>query len=441
MRGNDRGEGLTGNLVRQSLAGGADWSLRFLGGEYVFSGYAGGSHQQGSAASILRLQRSSARFFQRPDQDYVRLDPEATSLSGYTAGLSLARQSGTHWLWDVGVQTRSPGFDINDVGQVLTADDLAVSGRLTWRETQPSWLLRNYSLSLATQQTWNYGGVRTVSNVGLVANAMLPNFWQLSASTSYWPRHYSDSFTRGGPLIRTAQAQTLRVALSNNYAETTRWSVMAAGASDELGYWISTLSGSLSVQPVPSVSLSIEPVLNAHLDGPQYVGTFEGGREEMYGRHYVFATIRRQELALRLRASLYLTPDLSLEGYAEPFTSRGSYWGFGEPERPRALGLRRYGEVEGTSITRLESGGYRVADGNSSFLLEDPDYNVRSFRSNVVLRWEWRPGSTLFAVWQQDGFHPLAQGAALSPQGVFEALKAPGRHTFALKLSWWIPAS
>jgi hypothetical protein len=161
----------------------------------------------------------------------------------------------------------------------------------------------------------------------------------------------------------------------------------------------------------------------------------------MYGRHYVFATIRRQELALRLRASLYLTPDLSLEGYAEPFTARGRYWGFGEPERPRTLGLRRYGEVEGTSITRLESGGYRVVDGGSSFLLEEPDYNVRSFRSNVVLRWEWRPGSTLYAVWQQDGFQPLAQGAALSPQGVFEALKAPGRHTFALKLSWWIPVS
>jgi hypothetical protein len=99
------------------------------------------------------------------------------------------------------------------------------------------------------------------------------------------------------------------------------------------------------------------------------------------------------------------------------------------------LTLRRY-----DSSSRLADGGLELVDGGTTLRLDDPDFNLRSFRSNVVLRWEWRPGSTLFLVWQQDRSMGSAQGNPLSPRFLGDALTSPGGHTFALKLSWWFPA-
>lgn len=441
LRDNLGGEGRTGELVRQSYAGGVDWNLRFLQGEYVLAGHAGGSFKQGSAASILRLQRSSARFFQRPDQPHVRLDPQATSLAGYTGGLRLSRQSGTHWLWEVGTSVRTPGFEINDVGQLFSADDVDVEATLTWRETEPGPLLRGYSLSLNSTQTWNLGGVHTDSEVALTANATLPNFWSASLRLFYFPRVLSDDLTRGGPLMEFPQGVFMWGRLANNPADTTRWNVVVSSFWDELGGDGITVRGALSVQPVPSLQLSVEPLFYAGREVPQYVSTQGGGREETYGQRYIFAAVERRELILRLRANLFLTPDLSLEAYAEPFAASGVFSGFGELERPRSMALRRYGEAAGTSLTRGEGGSLEVVDGGAAFSVANPDFNLRSFRSNVVLRWEWLPGSTLFLVWQQDRFQGSATGPALSPRGVVGALQAPGRHTLAIKLSWWLPAA
>jgi hypothetical protein len=165
------------------------------------------------------------------------------------------------------------------------------------------------------------------------------------------------------------------------------------------------------------------------------VDTLEGGRPETFGRRYVFGAVQRREVALRLRANLFLTPDLSLEAYAEPFASSGSFSGFGELERAGGRTLRRYG-----ASSRLDDGGLALMDGDTPLRLDDPDFNLRSFRSNVVLRWEWRPGSTLFLVWQQNRSTDSARGNVLAPRFLGDALSSPGGHSFALKLSWWFPA-
>jgi hypothetical protein len=438
FRDNLSGEGRTGDLVRQAYAGGLDWSLRFLKGEYVFSGYLGGSYQSGTPASLLRLQRSSARFYQRPDQDYVRLDPEATSLSGYTLGARVARQNATHWVWNLSAVARSPGFELNDIGQLASADDLQVSGNLTWRDTTPGRFLRKYSVSLVTSQKWNFGGVYNEANVGLSSRLTLPNFWTTSLGLFYFPRALSDSFTRGGPLMRSPQGANVDFTLQSNEAETLRWGLTSNAFRTEVGSWGASVSGMLSVQPIPRFQLSLEPIAFASADHPQYVATRPDGREETYGLRYIFSTVHRRELALRMRLNLYLTPELSLEAYAEPFASSGRFSDIGELASARGLSLRRYGE-DGTTLERLEDGSLRVTDGEVSFSLRDPDFNVRSFRGNVVLRWEFRPGSTLFFVWQQDRGLGSALGDALAPRSLGEALLSPGRHTFALKLSWWLP--
>ncbi len=137
------------------------------------------------------------------------------------------------------------------------------------------------------------------------------------------------------------------------------------------------------------------------------------------------------------------SPTLSLELYAEPFVASGSYTNFGELEAARSSELRTYG-TDGTTITPVvnqETGlvdSYDVTDGASKFSLSNDNFNITSFRSNLVMRWEWSPGSTIFFVWQQNksGFAP--DGSPLEPGSLFDAVTAPGRNIIAIKANYWI---
>ncbi|HEX8362226.1 MAG TPA: DUF5916 domain-containing protein [Longimicrobium sp.] len=144
-------------LHEQAVAGGADWNLRFRGGEYSVNGYVGFSHVAGDTAALFNTQLSSARYFNRPDADYLTLDPRRTGLAGWAGRLGVARNSGRHWLWDGYLSAVSPGFEINDAGAQGTADDVFGYARVRYRETRPGPLLRGYSISFSTENLWNFG--------------------------------------------------------------------------------------------------------------------------------------------------------------------------------------------------------------------------------------------------------------------------------------------
>jgi hypothetical protein len=140
-----------------------------------------------------------------------------------------------------------------------------------------------------------------------------------------------------------------------------------------------------------------------------------------------------------LRLNYAFTPDLSLELYAEPFVSSGQYVDLGELLVPQTDDLRFYG-TDGTTIS-LDGGVYTVTDGGDTFQFDDPNFNVVSFRSNVVLRWEWRPGSTLFLVWQQDKSDAGDPNARADLGGFFNSVTGSGANFFAIKVSYWIPVT
>jgi hypothetical protein len=129
-----------------------------------------------------------------------------------------------------------------------------------------------------------------------------------------------------------------------------------------------------------------------------------------------------------------------LELYAEPFAASGRYYGIGELAAPRTFRLREYG-TSGTTIARDSVGDYLITDngGADTVLVANPDFNVLSFQSNAVLRWEWRPGSTLFLVWQQSRGAGDSRGTLVRPRNLYDALRAPGDNFLAVKVSYWLP--
>ena len=434
----DGDDPLSGLLHQQAFAGGADWNLRFRGGEYSMNGYLGFSHVAGDTAALLNTQLSSARYFNRPDADYLTLDPQRTGLAGWTGSLGVARNSGRHWLWDASLSATSPGFEVNDAGAQGTADDVFGFARVRYRETKPGPLLRSYSIAVSTENLWNFGGVRNFTALRSDTRLTFKNYWETLLTGWVDLRSRSDDLTRGGPLMGTGQAWVTIVDVYNNSASRTRLRGRVYYGESELGERTYRLLSSYSIRPSPRWRFSVTPNYLRSTNPRQYVTQRAGGREETFGRRYVFSTIDRSTFTTQLRLTYSFTPDLSLEGYAEPFAASGRYKGFGELPEPGSRELRRYG-TGGTRVDTLTDGTLRVTDGAQQFTLAPRDFNVRSFRSNAVLRWEWRPGSTLFAVWQQDRFARERQGSIVGPRDLLETLDAAGDNILSLKISYWLP--
>ena len=167
------------------------------------------------------------------------------------------------------------------------------------------------------------------------------------------------------------------------------------------------------------------------------MATRSGGSPATYGGRYIFAFTDRTELALETRLGFTLQPDLNLELYAQPFAASGRYFDFGELAAARGLALREYG-TQGTTITRLPDGTLEVTDGASTFTFPNQDFHVRSFRSTLVLSWEWRPGSTLFLVWQQSRAHETEVGERADFGDLFGSVATAGDNFFAVKASYWL---
>lgn len=436
---------------RAAISGGADWNIRLQGGAYSIGGRFGVSHVAGSPEAILRLQESSARYFQRPDADYVEVDPTRTSLQGFSAGLSASKNAGL-WLWGASVETDSPGFETNDTGRLQNGDDFGVNANITRRQLEASRLLRRSRLNLSGRLGWNYGGVRRDAQLRLSTSANFHNYWDANLNVQYNPRVMSDNLTRGGPLMQTGWRVRVDGNLSTSSANPTTVRVNGAWERGEFGAWNAEVGVRIGANPLPTLSLSLDPGYSRRVSSRQYVGRYTGGSDATYGSRYVFAMIERSQLSMRARFNYLFSPVLSVEGYAEPFSASGRYFGFGELEAAGSRFLRVYGEAAGTTITADER-VYRVEDTAvpGSFTIRNPDFNSLSFRSNLVVRWEWSPGSTLFFVWQQNRSDFCSAGnvaecpngsvpGSLASVGSFaDPFKVPGDNFVAVKLTYWLP--
>ena len=167
------------------------------------------------------------------------------------------------------------------------------------------------------------------------------------------------------------------------------------------GASVTSVTGAFSMRPGPRWSFSVSPYYDRVTEPQQYVSTLSGGRPVTFDNRYVFAFIDRSTMSMEFRLGLTLKPDINLDVYAEPFAASGRYYDYGELLEPGSRERLKYG-TNGSILTVNPDGSQVVNVGGSTFTLRNRDFNTLSFRSNVVLRWEWRTGSTLYVVWQQD---------------------------------------
>lgn len=341
----------------------------------------------------------------------------------------------------------SPDFETTDFGRLNYAGDFMGNQRLTYRETRPGRLLRAYSTNLFLNNT-SYCDAELPYRSSLASNNSL-TFKNVWVGTFNVTRHFRGSdvqLTRGGPTMGTGFGWNVTSSIRNSTGSTTRWNGSTTVRTSELGDSTFAVSGSLSVRPAPSLQLSFAPsYLNENgttasqggVINRQYVTSLPGGRAETYGRRYVFGLVDRTTLSAQFRLSYTFKPDVTLDVYAEPFAASGRYTGLGELQYVLGRDLLMYG-TDGTTIVRQPDGSYTVTVGSASFTLPNKDFDIRSYRSNVVLKWEWRPGSTLYEVWQQNRASQTTNGNHVGVGDLFDSWSAPGDNLFAIKTTFWL---
>jgi hypothetical protein len=424
-------------------SGGADWTLRFDRGQLELRGYAGASYIAGSREAIQAAQTSSARYYQRPDATYLHYDSTRTSLFGYTTSLAVQRKGGRHWLWEAGAAAESPGFELNDVGRLSTSDDLDAYGSLAYRETTPRGTFRSYSFDVSSSANWNYDGARQYSSLAFNANTTWRNYYQTWLWYEFGPPGQDDAKTRGGPTMAREVNNSVGGGINNGFTRTFQWETWANYGVDDLDGWLYAVGGSVAGRLGPHLKCSLSPRYQREDQPRQYVSTVSGsgGGDFTYGSRYVFSRISQSTLSAELRLNYYLTPDLSLELYAQPFAASGHYYRHGELKAAGGNDLRIYEDDSTVTVTPEADGSLSIQDGGQTFSLPYLDFNVLSLRSNVVLRWEFRPGSTLYLVWQQNLEDDLPLDQAVGPGSLWDSFKVGGQNFFAFKIAYWIPVT
>ncbi len=425
---------LADSRARQAYTGGLDWDLRFGGNAYLVSGYAGFSAIGGREAAIAALQESSAHYFQRPDQDHVDLDLDRNWLRGLSSSLTLSKQTGS-WIGHLFGRAETPGFDLNDVGQLYSGDELSLGGSLRYRDVTPGQVLRYWDFGTSLWEEWNFGGVRRPGSVSTSGGVEWTNFWGTGFVVDYALPGLDDWATRGGPLMERGQGWGFGVNGRGNYNARTYWTghiYVSRSETDSSGFEV---YGGLVLHPSDRWKLTVSPHLRSFTTHRQYIDTIAGAVPDTFGQRYIFAQVDRSELAAQVRFEYAFTPTLSLSFYGEPFAASGEFSGYGELPAPRSQTLRVYG-TDGTTIAETED-GLRVTDGAEVFDIEPPDFTFLSLRSTCVVRWEFLPGSVLYAVWQQNRAEDLSLGSRAGPGDFADTFGAPGSHIFAVKVSYW----
>jgi hypothetical protein len=431
---------LAGILSRSAQALGVDgWT--FLDGKrnWFLCGWLGATRVAGDPAQILRLQKSSTHFFQRPDAGYLRLDPQADSLSGWGGMLRFGREQGRFWM-HVNLGAISPGFDPNDIGfQYSTSDTINSSADFAYRWPHPGKVFRSVFAWIGAYRTWDFGLSRTGNGVAGSLQTEWLNYWFSAINFSVTPSYFSDTLTRGGPQALIPFSYSLSGQIDSDSRRTIVVSPYFS-FNHRPGVSRSFSPGlSLRLKPQKGLSLSISPSLSLSTTELQYLRRVTDPlMVDTFGSRYIFGRIDQKTLACELSVDWALSPRLSLQAFLQPFLSVGAFGRFKELARPRSDRYNVFGE--GAATVSGGADGYLLdpdgAGPAAPFTLDNPDFNMKSLRGTVVLRWEYQPGSLLYFVWTQNRADYEHPGDLRLGRDLGALLTAPGDDIVMLKFTY-----
>lgn len=391
---------------------------RFAQNRWELVSYTALNEVRGSAQAIALTQRNSVHLYQRPDHE-ERYDSTRTALGGQSMSMTL-RQVGGKFRYEGYLRYAGAGLEVNDLGFVNLVNDMQIKQSLDIRPLRPSKYLRSAFSQIATETHWTTGGLRAAQSVSLHTSGTLHNNWggALTTSMSDFGGTNCVSCARGGPALRQSPKYTFRADLVGDpRPAVVPRAAYRIGNSDMGNSWYRGGDAGVDARVASRLSGSLGVSWDEVTNDQQWVGNY--GYFLSDTTHFTFAKLHQHILSVTMRANWTATPTLSFQLYGQPFVTTGEYSNWRELDAPRS---HDYDARFRSYRTTAPSG-----------------FNVKQFNSNAVLRWEYRPASTLFVVWQQGRAEEFGgRGIFVPGRDVRDLFGTRPLNTVLLKLSYWL---
>lgn len=404
---------------------------------WVLTGWLGASHITGTPQRMVALQTDPVHYFQRPDARHYHVDSTATSLNGYGGHLIFAKQGG-QFVFYSSLGMLSPGFDLNDMGYLARSNliNLTVGPGYQW--TVPTSWYQYMLVATAYFSNHDFDGNATERGTWNHLEMQFKNFSAFNLNVITQFKTYNDRLTRGGPLTISKGGYDISSFYSTNDNKPLSFKIFVDynHSRDHSNSW--TISPGITWKPVSKASFSFSPEYDWNSQNAHYIGTFvDPFAIQTFGNRYVFANLDQHTISASIRINWTFTPELSLQMYIQPLVSSGTYSNYKQLQRPKSYDFLTYGQGGSTfnPLTHIAdpdgSGPARPID------LGNPDFTFRSLRGDAILRWQFRPGSTIYFVWTQSRSHTLDTGQFHPFSTLSDLLGNKPNNIFLVKFSYW----
>jgi len=395
---------LQGNLdfLRSAAyTGGFDFKHNWKDRNYYIEGNLVTSHVQGSEEAIRRTQESITHLFQRVDASHVTVDPTRTSLTGTGGKIEFGKAGGGNWRYEGGLIWRSPELELNDVGFLRQADEIRQYTELERLFLEPTKLYRRARIGIEQFTTYDFEGNFNRIQYQLSGYINFMNNWALEGGGAHKPRIFSNTVLRGGPRWQWSQENFAYFFIRSDTRKKFNFALgYIKSQARQNNFSLTRYIMELNYQPFDAFNFSLEMEYEENPNKTQYVTTADNGDTT----RYILGAIDQKTFSTSIRFNYSINPNLSIQYYGQPFISRGTYTDFNYVNNPIAYDLSERVMLYSPNQISLSNSVYGIdenIDGSVDYTFNNPDFAFVQFRSNLVVRWEYIPGSEVFFVWSQ----------------------------------------
>jgi hypothetical protein len=426
-------------IPEAAYTGGFDWMAQWGNRSYYINVKGAFSHIRGHRDAILELQKSSVHYFQRTDAEHLELDSSKTSLTGMGGELEIGKGGNGRWRFEEEIELLSPGFELNDIGYIRQSDLIEQLSKISYVVDKTTGLFNYYGIHTYQYNQWNFNREHLLTGGEIYTYFRFKNFWVIQSFINHERNRVNTRLLRGGPAMRLPDQTTVYYGTSTDSRNRIQFDIdlYKRFFNDKVSNAWEIHTGA-DIRATDKLDLSFSPGYFFNRDNWQYVRVEDLSESSPY----ILGLIDQKTVNLTIRLDYYITPDFSIQYYGEPFISTGHFSNFKRVTNPKAKDLQdRYIVLEENMISvDPETGNIGVdenEDGIIEYSIRNPDFNFMSLHSNLVLRWEYNPGSTFYLVWTHTRLGNTTNGDLNFSKDLKELFDIYPDNVFLVKFNHW----